>query len=92
MQFGLPVVATDVGDIGAIVAEGRTGRTARAGDVDALTEALFETLRDPDRCRTMGQAAIERAKQFTWDEVARRILAHVPGQPIDSSLALEPSW
>ena len=79
MHFALPVVATEVGDVGAIVRHGETGRMTPPGDVDALARALEETLADPRRARTMGLAGLARAQAFTWEAVARRIAAHLPG-------------
>lgn len=79
MQFGLPVVSTTAGDIGAIVRDGGTGRLAAPRDSAGLEQALYEVLADPGTCRSMGLAALERGRQFTWEAVARRIAAHAPG-------------
>jgi len=92
MQFGLPVVATDVSDIGAIVAAGETGRLAAPGDTAALAQALYDTLRDPTQCQAMGRASRRRATQFTWDAVARRILARAMEEARAGAFDLEPSW
>lgn len=86
MQFGLPVVSTTVGDIGAIVLEGKTGRLVPPNHSPELAQALYEVLEDPGKCREMGQAGLERGRQFTWEAVARRILAHAPrvAEPSDT--------
>ena len=34
-------------------------------------------LEDPERCRSIGLAGLERSKQFTWEAVIRRIAARV---------------
>ncbi|WP_353471272.1 glycosyltransferase [Salipiger sp. H15] len=92
MQFGLPVVSTDVGDIGSIVVEGKTGHVVPARNAAALSEALFQTLAIPDRALRLGIAAKDRAAQFTWDAVARRIASHFPGEPASAAAELEVTW
>lgn len=92
MQFGLPVISSDVGDIPAIVRNGHTGLIAAQGNVEALSEALYETLVSAERCQAMGAAALERAKCFTWQAVARQIAAHLPVAPNADIPLLEPSW
>ena len=44
--FGLPAVATDVGELGATVAESRTGLVVPARDPEALAGAILTLLRD----------------------------------------------
>lgn len=46
LSLGVPVVATRVGGIPEIVAEGRTGRLVRAGDARALAVVVREILED----------------------------------------------
>lgn len=77
MQFGLPVVSTTVGDVGAIVQDGSTGRLASPRNPAELADALRFVLEDPERCRRIGLAGLERSKQFTWEAVIRRIAARV---------------
>ncbi|WIY27743.1 glycosyltransferase family 4 protein [Parasedimentitalea psychrophila] len=79
MQFGLPVISTTVGDIGAIVQDGVTGRLVAPRNSAELAQALYQVLADPGTCREMGRAAQHRGRQFTWEAVVRRIAAHAPG-------------
>ena len=92
MQFGLPVVSTDVGDIPAIVRQGETGFITPQGNIAALTDALFDTLSDADRCRAMGLKALDRARCFTWQAVARQIAAKLPVAANPDIPLLEPTW
>lgn len=79
MQFGLPVVSTTAGDIGAIVQDGRTGRLCAPRDAAGLAQAMRDVLEVPETCNQMGLAGLERGRQFTWETVARRIASHAPG-------------
>ena len=92
MQFALPVVSTDVSDIGAIVRQGETGLVTPPGDIAALSDALYDTLENAERCQAMGLKALERAKCFTWQAVARQIAEKLPVAPKADVPLLEPSW
>ena len=43
-------------------------------DADALTEALFTLLSDPEYCRRMGHAGRQTAETYSWKENARAML------------------
>jgi glycosyltransferase involved in cell wall biosynthesis len=65
---GLPVVSSRVGGMPEVILDGVTGRLVEAGNVDELTEAVAGILSDPDRARTMGDAAHRHAAEnFTID-------------------------
>lgn len=84
MAVGLPVVATRVGGIPDVVADGETGVLVPPRDEAALAGALLGLLRDPRRRQTYGQAArrsmderfdveamvgaIDRLYEVVWDE------------------------
>jgi glycosyltransferase involved in cell wall biosynthesis len=67
MAAGLPVVATDVGGLREVVADGATGLLAPAGDDDALAERILRLAGDPEPRRRMGAAGRARAKAL-FDE------------------------
>ena len=69
MCFGVPSVATAVGGIPEVVADGTSGVLAPFGDVDALTRGVESLLRDPARRDAMGRAARERARKLFAAEV-----------------------
>ena len=56
MSCGLPVCATAVGGVPALVREGQTGLLAPAGDDEAFAAALASLLREPARAEAMGAA------------------------------------
>jgi glycosyltransferase involved in cell wall biosynthesis len=67
----VPVVATSVPGVDAIVDDGVTGCVVAVDDFDALVEATAGLLTDPGRRRAMGQAARERCVElFSMDVVA----------------------
>ncbi|HWH28594.1 MAG TPA: glycosyltransferase family 4 protein [Mycobacteriales bacterium] len=63
MATGLPVVATDVGDVARAVLDGRTGRVVPARDPAALADALEQLLRDPATRRRYGAAGRAEVEQ-----------------------------
>jgi glycosyltransferase involved in cell wall biosynthesis len=56
MATGLPVVATSVGGIPELVADGRTGLLVRPADEGALADAVCRVLADPDEAMAWGRA------------------------------------
>jgi glycosyltransferase involved in cell wall biosynthesis len=62
MAAGLPVVSTDVGGVGEVVEDGRTGLLAPSGDDGALAEKVLLLARDPAECERMGRAGRVRAE------------------------------
>src|SRR5690606_36774435 len=59
MATGLPVVASEVGDVPAML--GGTGVLVPPGDAAATTVAVAALLADPARAAALGRAARERA-------------------------------
>jgi glycosyltransferase involved in cell wall biosynthesis len=57
MATGLPVVATRVGGVPEIVQHGRTGFLVSEDNLEDLTNAIVELVRNPDRASEMGGRA-----------------------------------
>lgn len=75
---GKPVVAGRSGGVLDAVDEGRTGFLVDPLDERAAAEKLCLLLGDPALARTMGEAGRRRVLEgFTWDHVARRLLAEL---------------
>lgn len=70
MVAGTPVVATRVGGLAEVVADGVTGRLVTPGRPDELAQAVLEVLAERER---MGAAARERARRFGADAYADRV-------------------
>ncbi len=74
MTMGRAVVATRVGDLASVVADGETGRLVEPGDAAALADALVDVLADPERAARMGEAGRARlAAEASWPAVADQV-------------------
>jgi glycosyltransferase involved in cell wall biosynthesis len=73
MSKGLPVVAFDCPTGPAdIIENGQVGFLVSDGDVNALGEAILELIRDEQKRRRFGAAAIDRAREFDVSAIAPR--------------------
>jgi glycosyltransferase involved in cell wall biosynthesis len=84
MAAGLPIVASGVGGIPALVRDGENGFQVPAGDAAALEARLRELLSDGDLRRRMGARSYEMARaEFCeaayWDRFTRMVAAEVNG-------------
>ena len=61
MATGLPVIASDTGGNGELIAAGVNGALVPPGDSQALADALDVYLKDPERRRQHGRASRDRA-------------------------------
>jgi glycosyltransferase involved in cell wall biosynthesis len=66
---GRPVVATDVGGVADVVADGSTGFVVPASSVDALADRLTQLAQDPDLRRAMGSEAPAHAIRYSADRL-----------------------
>ncbi|HEX5015815.1 MAG TPA: glycosyltransferase [Candidatus Limnocylindrales bacterium] len=66
---GRPVVATDVGGVADVVAEGSTGFVVPADDGAALANRLARLVRDPELRASMGRAAPGRAERYRGERL-----------------------
>ena len=68
MAAGKPVVATRVGDVPAVVEDGKTGLLVPSGDVGALAGALAALIADQKKRQWFGSQAIEVVKtRYSFD-------------------------
>jgi glycogen synthase len=76
MAAGCPVVVTDVGGLGPLVADGATGWKVPAHDASALADALGEALADPAEAGGRAERASRYVRQtFDWDHVLDETLS-----------------
>lgn len=74
MAMGRPIITVDLPALREVIDE-RAARFVARGDVDALRVALDELARDPMRRASMGRAAYEQSRPWTYRERAERIVA-----------------
>jgi len=76
MACGAAVVASRIGGIPEVVADGETGLLVPPGDDGALAGAINVLVRDPGRAAAMGQLGRKRAvTEFGWAAVAAQTAA-----------------
>ena len=76
MATGCPVVATRVGGVPDLIADGETGRLVPPGDREALAGALLALFREPEHTTQMAELARRRVLQR---HPADRLIADVDG-------------
>ena len=80
MNHGTPVVASEIGGIPDIVADGRSGLLVPPGDVAALANALRRLLEDRALAARLGAGGRERVREhFSWDVITDRFEALYAG-------------
>jgi glycosyltransferase involved in cell wall biosynthesis len=74
MAAGCPVVATRVGGLPDLIADGETGCLVPPGDPAALAASILRLLRDHEPARRLGEAARATvARQFTIERLCRDV-------------------
>ncbi|HLH65508.1 MAG TPA: glycosyltransferase [Solirubrobacteraceae bacterium] len=71
---GTPVVASDIAGYRDVVRDGVDGVLVCPGDAQALAETLRDLWEEPERRARMAQAAVERARRFSWPTVAAQVM------------------
>lgn len=74
MATGLPVVATKIGGIPYVVADGKSGLLCPYGDVDVMALRTELLLTDEAMWKEFSSAAKEIAKGYSWKDIAERIV------------------
>ncbi len=75
MFAGCAIVASDVGDVRAVLDDGRAGILVPAADTGALAAAIAELLDAPARARDLGARAEQRAREEY--DVSRMVARYV---------------
>jgi glycosyltransferase involved in cell wall biosynthesis len=77
MACEVPVVATRVGGIPEVVANGETGILVEPGDPSALADAILRVLGDDNLTQSMGKEGRRRVlAHFSWDQITNVLLGH----------------
>ena len=73
MATGRPVVASDITGYRTVMTSGREGFLVPPRDPKALAKAIVKILKEPGLASTMGRMGRERAKEFSWANVALKV-------------------
>jgi len=69
----VPVVATSVGGLLSLIDHGRTGFLVPQRDAIGFARYTAQLLDNPVLALSVGTAAAERAKQYSWQSAALRV-------------------
>jgi len=73
LAMGLPVVASALGQIKALIDDGKTGFLTRPGDAQDLASKIAQLHADPKLRHEMGRSATRAAQKHTWIGAAKTI-------------------
>jgi glycosyltransferase involved in cell wall biosynthesis len=73
--LGLPVVATAVGGIPEIIAQGRNGMLVPPGDPQALAQAILQLAGNARLRRELGRQGARSARQFSNERMVDQMVA-----------------
>lgn len=73
MATGLPVVATKIGGIPYVVADGKSGLLCPYGDVDTMTDMVAQLMKDNELWKQYSAAACEISRGYSWTDIAEQI-------------------
>jgi glycosyltransferase involved in cell wall biosynthesis len=74
MAHRLPCIGTSICAMPEIIRDGETGYVVPPRDPERLSRRIVDLLRDPDRCRSFGEAGYRRyLSHYTWDAVTRSL-------------------
>jgi glycosyltransferase involved in cell wall biosynthesis len=85
MAAGVPCIATAVEGIPFFIDDQRDGVLVPPADAGALTAAIEELLRDPERCRQLSAAGLEKVRDHSLEVERGRMVA-----VLEETLALRP--
>jgi glycosyltransferase involved in cell wall biosynthesis len=77
LSQGLPIIATSHTGAPDIIEQGREGFIVPVCDELAIREAMETCLNEPERLRSMGQAALQRSLELRWDVYRMRLVSFV---------------
>lgn len=75
MANAIPVVASDLPTLRAILGDGDAGLLAPAGDVGSFVEAIHRLVEDPGLREKLGRAGRCRSERFDPEPIVRRLAA-----------------
>lgn len=77
MATGLPVITTDRTGGLDFITNGIEGYVIDAQNVNQIKEHILKFVENPELIKQMGMAAIQKARQYTWDEFGGKLVAAI---------------
>lgn len=74
LATGVPVVSTNVGGVPFLVEDGKTASLVPPENPESMAKAVLELLDNPETAIRMSVAGLERAQQFSWQNVRDRLM------------------
>ncbi len=74
MASGLPIVASDIPGYASVVQHNKQGLLVEPKNIEMLAMSLIRLLADSNMRGKMGQEGRQKAAQFSWKNVAQRVL------------------
>jgi glycosyltransferase involved in cell wall biosynthesis len=90
MSLGLPVVATRVGGIPNVIADGDSGSLVAPENPPALAKALIELLQNPHKRAELGKCGKKRAELFSLPKMESLLLQLYRDVSLEKGLSAEP--
>ena len=72
---GVPVISTNVGGLGEMTEDGKTGYVIAPGDPEAIVEALSKCFEGDNYEKIARNARQAAAEQFNWEKIAEQTVA-----------------
>jgi len=70
---GKPSIVSDMCN-SSVIEDGRTGFVFKSEDIESLANKIVKLLTNDKMREEMGRAAMEKAKEYDWDNIAKRVL------------------
>lgn len=74
MAMGTPVIASNVGGLGYLVKDAKTGFLVPVREPHTIATCITKFVTDEECCEQMGYNASQLAQEYAWDKIADRIL------------------
>lgn len=74
MASGLPIVASDIPGYHTVLTPGQEGVLVPPRKAEPLAQAILQLLQNPQERARMGEAGMKKARQYTWDKIAKQVL------------------
>jgi D-inositol-3-phosphate glycosyltransferase len=75
MACGTPVIASRVGGLKYTIEDGRTGLLVPEGNSSLLADRVCQVVEGPGVRKRLVQAALAKVQQFSWPEIAQKVLS-----------------